>query len=286
MTDRRHGTKARYCHGPDEHDQPGKGCRCDACTTASRRERKTRTLRITRGQWEPYVPAGHAREHVQWLAGHGIGYRQVTKLAGISQGAMTKLLYGASGRPPSRRIRPETEAAILAVQPTPANLAASACTDVTGTRRRLQALVAAGWPQRWLSGRLGKDWKEFYEIMTRRPQVEAATARAVAGLYDELWDQQPPQRTAAERNAVRNACRLAERRGWALPAAWDDDLIDDPAAAPEDCRRPRRLPAADLLGEWAELEAQGLDRNQAAERLGIARGTLDKALERTRKAAA
>lgn len=284
---RRHGSKARYCHGPDENNVAGKGCRCDLCITASLRTSKQRNLLIARGQWQPYVPAGRARDHVKMLGEYGIGYRQVVRLSGVPQGAITKLLYGGPGdRPPSRRIRPETEAAILAVKAVPGNLAESALVDVTGTRRRLQALIASGWPQRWLADRLGVTWKEFYAAMYRQERVEAATARAVAGLYDQLWNCEPPQDTPAQQHAVRNARKLAEKRRWPLPQAWDDDVIDNPQATAENCRRRRKLSQAELVEEARELiEQQSYTVEFAAGRLGVRVNTLETAIRRARKAA-
>jgi transcriptional regulator with XRE-family HTH domain len=239
------------------------------------------------GRWQPYVDAGPAREHVRMLGRCGIGLKRAAELAGVSTGSMSKLLYGGPGeRPPSRRIRPETEAAILAVRPSLDLLGASVPVDATGTQRRLKALVAIGWSQARLSARLGMLQSNFGVIMYRRTHVTAATARAVAALYDELWDQAPPQSGHREKIAANRARNYARARKWAPPAAWDDDRIGDPSAGPaQEWRRPARLGSAGLAAEYRELAALGYTRTLAAERLGVSRAALEKALERSRGAA-
>jgi hypothetical protein len=115
VTDREHGTKARYVFGPDEHGNPGKGCGCAACSSANRAYENNRKRMILYGRWQPYVDATAAREHVRALGLAGIGWKRAAALSGVSTGAMSKLLYGGPGcRPPTRRIRPETAAASLA----------------------------------------------------------------------------------------------------------------------------------------------------------------------------
>ena len=94
--------------------------------------------------------------------------------------------------------------------------------DATGTRRRLQALAARGWSSDDLGARLGVTGAAVRQ-WTYRTRVQRDTAVKVADLYDELWDQ-PGCRT-------KTAARAA-KRGWAVPLAWDDDEIDDPAALP------------------------------------------------------
>jgi len=138
------------------------------------------------------VDAGPARDHLAALSRAGIGWKRAAALSGISAGAVSRLLFGNASRQPSRRIRPETAAAILAVPLAPASLAAGALVPAAGTRRRLQALVATGWAQSRLAGRLGMSASNFGAAMGRE-RVTAATARAVERLYDELWDKPPPE---------------------------------------------------------------------------------------------
>jgi len=292
---RAHGTEARYQSGPDEQDVPGRGCHCRACRRAHRAAANHRSRMQAYGRWEPFTEAEPARAWVRMLMEHPcypIGQQRIAELAGVSPKMVSRLLYGLDGQPPSRRIRPENDARIRAVQPTLANLADNTPTDPTGTRRRLQALVACGWPPCWLYARLGWQKPFFDAVMRRRDRVAAKTARAVLVLYSELWNQTPPQATKAEGRAVARAQQLAERCDWPLPQAWDDEAIDDPGAEPEDCRRPGHRSQAVLVAEAQELMAspaetvtgQSLTRQQAADRLGVTRECLDTALLRHARA--
>jgi hypothetical protein len=124
-------------------------------TPGGSRARPQRERQILYARWQPYVDAEPAREHVRALADAGIGWKRVAELAGVSTGSVSKLLYGGpADRPPSRRIRPQTAAAILAVRPSAQAVAPGALVDSAGTHRRVQALVTGGWSQARLAGRL------------------------------------------------------------------------------------------------------------------------------------
>jgi len=280
---RPHGSRARYVSGPDAGGRPGRGCRCAACTAANRAEARRRARMITYGRWQPYVDAGPAREHLRALSRAGLGRRRVAQLSGLSESALSRILHGRRGRPPARRVRPRTAAAILAIAPAADGLAPSAPVDATGTRRRLQALVATGWTQAQLAAQLGMLPGNFGAMM-RRAQVTAGTARAVRQLYDRLWDQPPdPQEWRAKISASR-ARNHAAVSGWPPPLAWDDEAIDDPAAVPADGwqRTGRPLTPAELAADAADLiTSQGYTRQHAAERLGVTKAALDKAFARS-----
>ncbi|WP_326828716.1 hypothetical protein OIE13_22660 [Streptosporangium sp. NBC_01810] len=219
MSDREHGY-ARY-----KLD----GCRCYPCAAAMSDYVRNRKRAIAYGRWEPYVDAEPVRVHVKTLSEFGIGWKRVAALAGISSGSMSKLLYGvpSQGRDPSKRIRPEAAVKILAIEPTLDLLGAAVSIDASGTRRRLQALVATGWSQSKLGVRLGIDPQNF-SSMLRRAKVLVGTARAVRDLYDELWDQAPPEGTHRDKIAASRARNHAATKSWLPPQAWDDDLIDLP----------------------------------------------------------
>lgn len=284
---RPHGTRARYAFGPGPG--AGTGCRCRACSAANRDAENRRNRLRAYGQWQPYVDAAPARRHVRQLADCGIGWKQVAALSGVSTGALSKLLYGGPGsRPPTQRIRPETAARILAVQPSADGLADRALVPAIGTHRRLRALVAVGWSQARLGARLGILRGNFGQMMVR-PQVTAATARAVRDLYDELWNQPPAEDGHRAKISAARARNHARAQGWPPPAAWDDDRIDDPDAQPaEGWERSARLAlgGVELAEEGSELIGQGYSREQAADRLGVRRDTLEQALRRRLGAAA
>lgn len=104
--------------------------------------------------------------------------------------------------------------------------------DATGTRRRLQALAAIGWPFRALADPLGyRDPTAVARLAhPSTARVNARTAAAVTTLYDRLSMTPGPSSHTRGR---------AIRAGWAPPLAWDSDAdLDDPGAAPD-------LPGAD-----------------------------------------
>jgi hypothetical protein len=137
--------------------------------------------------------------------------------------------------------------------------------DATGTRRRLQALATAGWSAQVIADLLGVGPKTHICRIRAgaRARVLRSTAQRVQALYDELWDRPGPSLYA------RN---YAAKRAWALPLAWDDDTIDDPAAAPNlagDGLDIEGLPEADKLDVW---RGQGRAGQEAIVAYGHARG--------------
>ncbi|MFF3847997.1 hypothetical protein [Streptomyces sp. NPDC002328] len=224
LSRREHGTRAKYVV---------EKCRCPKCKRANRSEDNKRSRLQAYGRWQPYVDAEPVRQHVRALEAYGIGWKRVAKLAGVPASVVSKLLYGAAyrGRGPSKGLRPDNAAKLLAVQAVPENLATAV--DGTGTRRRLQALIAGGWPQAQLARRLGMIPGNFGALLhANAAGVLPGTARSVAALYDELWRADPlehgvhPQAASRARNQGRT-------NQWPPVGAWDDDTIDDPAATPD-----------------------------------------------------
>jgi hypothetical protein len=185
------------------------------------------------GTWQPFVDAEPVRAHVRALGEFGIGWIRAAKLAGVATGTVSKLLYGDRPRnlAPTKRMRPNVARALLAVEPTLGNMGPVVPVDGAGTRRRLQALVAAGWPQSELARRLGMDRGNFGKTIVS-DMVRVATVRAVIALYDELWRTDPREHGVPAR-WYDVARATAARNAWAPVGAWDDDTIDDPAAFPD-----------------------------------------------------
>lgn len=220
VTDTRPHSYARYTAG----------CRCRVCRRANVAYESNRRRQVAYGRWQPFVDAEPVRQHVQRLRAAGMGQKRVAELAGISSNTIAKLLYGAT---PTRRVRPATAERLLSVTLGLDLFRAAALVDATGARRRLQALVALGWPMTELARRMGMAPSTFSQFMRSRT-VRAVNARRVGELYESMWDQAPPRDTPQRRGAASRARTLARVEGWLPPLAWDDDTIDDPAAgAPE-----------------------------------------------------
>jgi hypothetical protein len=145
-----------------------------------------------------------------------------------------------------------------------------------GTRRRLQALVVAGWPPVVLAGGLGMKLQQLHFLLHQeRDGVSIRTAARVEGLFGELWDQ-VPERHGVKGAAAGRARLLAERWGWAPALAWDD--LDDPSAAPQWGDVTSR--GTSVIEDTAELAAEGLSREGIAARLRVKWGTVRQAHHR------
>jgi transcriptional regulator with XRE-family HTH domain len=256
-------------------------CRCRPCRDANAAYQASIDRAKAYGTWNPYTDAEPVREHVRWLMSQGMGWQRVGRIAGISSGAMTKLLYGgriqADGtrRAPSKRMRHDAAARLLAVRPDLELLGAKALVDGTGTRRRLQALVAAGWSQAKVAERLGMTGTNLGRVINHSDLVQASTARAVRDLYDQMWDAAPPEEEWRDRIAASRARSHARRNGWMPPLAWDDESIDDPAAWANVNTEPGEGPDLDEIAverliagdDWRAIGATRAERITAAERL-------------------
>lgn len=251
------------------------GCRCYTCGFAVAQYNDARDHAIRRGTWHPWTDATPVREHIARLQECGAGLRTIAAHAGCDRKALQAVLSGRTdrGTGPQPRVRPALAAAVLRLEPTLDLVAAHTPVDATGTRRRLQALGAAGWPAAHLAARLDTTPSHFTVLM-RQQQVTAARARAARALYDQLCLADPAAHGIRPASITR-ARRYATARGWAPVGAWDDDTLDDPQATPDTGRRLTRDELAEAhREEVAHLAAAGAHAEEIARRLGIALKTV------------
>lgn len=212
-----HGTRAAYV---------ADRCRCALCTDANTAEVRGARRSSVAGRPAAYVPAAAARAHLRRLLAAGVALNRVAALSGVGSSTLYELLTTrADGRGPLAKIRPATAHRLLAIDPATAQLDPRTPIGATGTRRRLQALLACGWSVPRLAGLLRRRPDRFGELLTA-DTVVVTTARAVHALYDDLWDAAPPQTTVSERTQAAAARSDAQKHGWAPPLAWDDIDID------------------------------------------------------------
>lgn len=95
--------------------------------------------------------------------------------------------------------------------------------DPTGSRRRVQALAAIGWPLGMICLRMGLVSSKPPRFLYEGKTISVRSAEAIARIYDEL-SMTPGPSTSTRKRAL--------RKGWPPPLAWDDDSIDDPEAKP------------------------------------------------------
>lgn len=255
-------------------------CRCDHCRAASTDAMRTlRRAHLYGRHW--LVDAEPTRQHLRWLSAQGMGWKTAARSAGVATSTVYSILYGKhlddpdhpEHRPPRKQVSRAVADRILAVQPV---LADGAVVDATGTRRRIQALVARGWSLSKLAYRLNILPSNFHLHQDDRSAVTEGTRKAVAALYEELWDQEPPEGHHRDKIAAARARRYAQERRWSPPMAWDNDTIDNPNAQPATGTDVKVDKAEELRWVLAQYESP----SHAAERLGISRGTLQARMDR------
>lgn len=256
-------------------------CRCRACRDAAATYERRRAKDRAYGR-DAYVDATPVRDHVHHLQARGMGWKRIADAANLERSVVWKLLYGdpTRGQTPTKRVMPKTRDALLAVN---LDLAPGLTIDGTGTRRRLQALVTLGWSISELGRRLDTLPSNLATTIHGHKEVTVATAAKVTALYDQLWDVTPPP-SGRHGSVPARARAYAARKGWAPPLAWDDETIDDPQATPfvdgptditrSGTGRVNVDSLTDCAHEW------GLTMQQAADRLGVRRGSIDYALRR------
>lgn len=216
-----------------------------------------------------YVAPDRAAAHLQRLIDAGLNRGQVARLSGVNDLSLHNLQ--------TRRydtIRVETEQKLLAVPLPGAPFAVASGrsrVDSTGTVRRLRALIAMGYTQKFLAHRLGTHEPNLAQIVIgNHPLVLARTGRQVQELYRELSQQLPdPLSTRSVRRAKAN--------GWLAPIWWDDDTIDDPAANPA-----KRGSRPSFTERYIELCELGVPAIRIPEKMGITARSVQRCLTKSK----
>ena len=194
---REHGTYVKYVIDL---------CRCEDCRRANREYvRRLNKRRAYGGEYYGWTNAEPARQHVLALmssryrgASDGIGLKRIAKLSGVPNGSLSKLIYGGPGnRPPSRRIKLETERKLLAVRPLEENLAGGAVVEAGPVWRMVDELVGFGVPKARIAEAIGQQGPG---LQLARGWVEASNARRVADLHWRLFEQAPKFRASCSCN--------------------------------------------------------------------------------------
>lgn len=190
------------------------------------------------------VPAQPVLDYVALLESMGMSKGSIAEAAGLH----VSTVVSAATRPPNkvhpRTMRRITADKIMAVQftaPTgidgPGSLGAKM--PAHGVTRRIQALVAHGYPYLFLARELGYGTRvECVRQFATRPQYKWAhylTLERIKKLYDRLQYDKPAEHgvTAYGSSRARVAAFDWDGRPFAPPGCWDDDTIDDPDAEPE-----------------------------------------------------
>jgi transcriptional regulator with XRE-family HTH domain len=269
-----HGTISRRKHH---------GCKCCDCCEAVRAYTANRHRAQADGTWQAYVDAEPVRQHLLRLQASNVPIREVVRLTGLPHRTIAGFLYPTgAGRGRKRSARPETARKILAVTN---GIAVPTTVDAIGTRRRFQALIAAGWTQSQIAKRVGLTPPHLSSIVNEHViTIYGRTALAVADAYEVLRRQRPEKQGVSAAGATRSRRSAAEHR-WPPARYWDrfPGAIDDPHFTPE-----YGMTKADLLAEEAGflVTVAGLSRAQAAARLGKDKTYVDRVLGQRSIAAA
>lgn len=202
---------------------------CDKCREASAAYADWRRRQIAYGRWEKRRSAAKARDHLNAiLVGYKLTCTQLAESCGLGESTLQRIASGEA-----KTVRPEVEAAILALEPARfvAEIVARGAGTMSSlaTSRRLQALQAVGYPATHLAEILGchaemvRRWRRRYRLT-----IPVADHRIVAELYQKLHNRPGPCPDSAVR---------AREAGHAPPICWDDDGdIDSPAGRPKGYR--------------------------------------------------
>lgn len=210
-------TRLRRCRQHTDRHRAG----CGTCRTYTRTYTRHRHQHIAGGTWDGrLVDVEPVRNQVRALQAAGMRLVDIAADAGVNYGSVNSIMYNPKLRHCTLRIAD----AILAVTARPVD---RATVDATGVRRRIQALVRAGWSQQDIGDHLGIDHSRVWQWANQN-RVTKATFATVRAVYDRLHLEDGP---------TIQAVQMGRRRGWPPPEAWSDDTIDDPGAQPYDwCR--------------------------------------------------
>lgn len=246
-------------------------CRCDPCTDLMQEREDRRRRLIAYGRYDSgLVDADPVREHVMRLSEYGIGYKRVAQLAGVSVTGVRTLIHGRQepgpryGELPKRIGRVKAEK-ILAVEAKIENLGRRQGVPSQGAVRRVQALVTQGWSITKIGNRLHMSGENFWSII-QKDVIGAGTFRRLADLYEELWNQPPPQGTHRDRISVSRAKNYAKARKWLPPMAWDDIDTDPHAPVADEAVTVDEM-AVELILEGEKVKLSSGERRIAVGRL-------------------
>ncbi|MFJ5644107.1 hypothetical protein [Streptomyces sp. NPDC093223] len=211
-----HGTSAR---GTDRPGQGIPGCKCQPCRNAKVKADAIRAI-ANMSSRPVRIPAAPVAAHLRNLLDAGMGWVRITRAAHSSSCTIARILNG------QELVRRSVAERILAVKYRPAP---GRYLDATGSRRRVQGMMVRGHTVVVIATEAALDHSVIHDILNGCPQVRGLTADKIAAAYDWLSSRQPTGRASAI-TVTRNR---AARDGFAPPAAWDDDAIDDPNAAPD-----------------------------------------------------
>ncbi|MFJ4785078.1 hypothetical protein [Streptomyces sp. NPDC088794] len=249
-------------------------CRRTECVQRYNTWQNNRLRSVAEGTWQPFIDATPVREHLLKLYAAGHTPHGVSIRTGIDWNTVRLYTHAApkQRRGMIRQTTPETAAKILSI---PIQSGMPGRVDPTGTRRRIQALSAIGWPLKELGPHLGVQPDNVRRILVRGQKVYGATAQAAIDAYDQLRNSRPRRHGVSDIGVAR-ALRNAKQHKWAPPKYWDQHpgAIDDPHFEPMYRVTKREIVAQDA--HWI-MTTVGLNKAETAARLGVDKSYIEHA---------
>lgn len=164
------------------------------------------------------VDPGRAHDHLQELVRLGHSARTLSYLSGgVNRNVIGRILRQDGP------ISSQSELAVLRIpvyQDKPwRDLDDRYMFPVTGTKRRMQALLAMGWTQLEIARRAGIPQQAVTCIVRgTRERCLVQVVRGVAEAYERMENERPPK----------SPTKRVLTYHWPVPAEWDPETIDDP----------------------------------------------------------
>lgn len=198
-------------------------CQCEPCRTAMHRYRKRRNFEEARGI-QRMVDAEPVRRFLRPFLEAGYSYSDLGTSVGYTtaeaRGTLTTLFEGKRGNPPAVKIHRTTAERLLSIRDPQRHFI-----PTVGIRRRHAALVRLGHQASTIVEAYGTSYRRMTDSLGRDVVRPATRDRFHEG-YVLLRD-------VAATEPSRGFWQAA-REHVPPPIAWEDDLIDEPDAEPED----------------------------------------------------
>jgi hypothetical protein len=249
-------------------------CRLPECVARYNNINRERIRARKAGTYNRFIDAEPVRRHILRLQRAGMGTDAIAAAASINKQSILEFLrpLPTQGRGRRQRTTAATAAKIMAVTVEDQTLGRI---DATATLRRVQALVALGWPINHIARHAGLFDENAASILNRR-FVYVSTAKAIEAAYEELRTKRP-SRNGVSRPHAQAARNRAARNRWAPPSYWDD-----PEHPIGDATFESRygITSAQVMAEEARwlMKISGLTQEQAAQRLNRSHSYIKNAL--------
>jgi hypothetical protein len=164
----------------------------------------------------------------EWVA-MGITMETISQKSGVCAQMVRWHNSGTYRGQPIETCLQSTRDAILTADITEADIR---FTPALGTRRRVQAMVAIGYPIAWQARQLGLTPARLHHAINKQRVLEPKMVNGIRALYGKYGNASPAD-AGIEQRMITRTLNKATKYQFAPPHCWDADTIDNPDAAPE-----------------------------------------------------